>query len=114
MKNLTAIALALVIILTAVTACAYEYRYSLDADHCYPNTAVVIEVNHYEDFVRCVDAAGLVWIFPEADDWMEGDLVSLLMFDNFTDSVRDDGIMVAYYGGFAGLELAEEWASRIR
>lgn len=113
MKKLTAAILTLALILTAATACAYEYRFTLDADRLYPNTGIVIEVNRYEDFVRCVDAAGLEWIFPDADDWTEGDLVSLMMFDNFTDGVSDDTVMVAYYAGFGGLDLMNEWKSRM-
>jgi len=113
MKNLIAVILTLILILTAATACAYEYRFTLDADHLYPNTGIVIEVNAYEDFIRCVDAAGLEWIFPEADGWAEGDLVSLMMFDNFTDGVTDDTVMVAYYAGFGGLDLMNEWKSRM-
>ena len=112
MKTFTAIILALVLTLTAFTACAYEDRFTLDADRLYPNTAIVVDLDAYEDLVFCVDGAGHEWIFEGVEDWMVGDLVSLLMFDNFTEIVTDDVIMVAWYGGFVGEDLAMEWANR--
>ncbi len=109
MKKLTALLLTVIFAMTIVSALAYEDRFTLDADHCYPNTAVVVEINRYEDIVICVDYAGNEWIFEEVEDWMVGDIVSLMMFDNFTESIRDDIIIIAYYGGYVGVKTAIEW-----
>ena len=110
MKKLIAIILTAIILTATATACAYEDRFTMNADNLYPNTAIVVVVDGYEDLVTCIDAGGREWTFYGAEDWMPGDLVSLLMFDNFTEYVMDDVIMVAYYGGYAGLELAFRWA----
>lgn len=109
MKTFTAIALTVMLIMTVFTACAYENRFTLDADNLYPNTAIVIALDSYEDIVICIDGAGHEWIFEGVEDWMIGDLVSLLMFDNFTEIVTDDEIMVAWYGGHVGMSVVKQW-----
>ena len=110
MKKLIAIILTAIILTATATACAYEDRFTMNADNLYPNTAIVVALDGYEDLVICVDGAGVEWIFEGVEDWMVGDIVSLLMFDNFTENIRDDVIMVAYYGGYAGVEMAMRWA----
>jgi len=72
---------------------------SISIYNLYPSTARVIEVNQYEDIVKLFDGIN-VWILEGSEDWEEGDLVSLLMFDAFTGgNVKDDMIVLAWYAG---------------
>lgn len=68
----------------------------------YPRTAVVTEVDYANDIVSAIDATGNIWEMTETDDWLEGDVVSMLMDDNGTPEILDDRIVKAYYSGFAG------------
>lgn len=94
MKTMTAI-LAVLMFLCS-TACAVSAP-----DGFYPRTAIVTDINYLTDTVVCTDCAGVVWMFADVEDWNIGDIVSMLMFDNDTpDSIYDDEIVMAYYGGW--------------
>ena len=72
---------------------------SISIYNLYPNTGRVVEVNRYEDIVIIFDGVN-EWIIEGSEDWDEGDLVSLLMFNAFTgDTVEDDVIVLAWYAG---------------
>ena len=94
MKAMTAI--LAVLMLLCFTACAVSAP-----DGFYPRTATVIEFNYATDTVICRDCADVVWMFEGIEDWAIGDLVSMLMYDNDTpESIYDDEIVMAYYGGW--------------
>lgn len=94
MKAMTAILTVIAILFS--TACAVSAP-----DGFYPRTATVIEFNYMTDAVICKDCAGIVWIFYGIEDWNIGDLVSMMLYDNGTpDSIYDDEIVMAYYGGW--------------
>lgn len=63
----------------------------------YPSTAVVVSVDRENDVVTCVDGNGEEWQFTEADDWLVGDGVSMLMNDKGTLSIYDDEIVSVRY-----------------
>lgn len=63
----------------------------------YPSTAVVVSVDRENDVVTCVDGNGEEWQFTEADDWLVGDAVSMLMNDKGTQSIYDDEIVSVRY-----------------
>lgn len=65
----------------------------------YTMTAVVVEIDRDADVVTCEDGAGFLWEFYEVDDWRVGDTVALLMNNNGTETIFDDVIVHAYYGG---------------
>lgn len=98
----TIVTIALIISLSCmIPACAESY----DLDSIYPRTAVVTDLDYDEDLVICTDCVGFDWVFEGIEDWSEGDVVSLLMWDAGTpDSILDDVILKAYYGGWFGME----------
>ena len=65
----------------------------------YPMTALVTEVNSASDLVTVTNANGLQYQFYGIDDWIEGDVASLIMNDNGTELVYDDEIVSARYSG---------------
>lgn len=66
----------------------------------YPRTAFVTELDYDRDCVIATDWAGLEWEFFGIEDWMQDDIVSMMMDDNNTpDNIYDDIIVKAYYGG---------------
>lgn len=70
----------------------------------YPTTTVVTEVNAKTVKVRTF--SGIEYTMPnEGEDWIEGDIASLIMEENGTpDDITDDNIIVARYSGWI-----EEW-----
>lgn len=65
----------------------------------YPMTALVTEVNGTSDLVTVTNANGLQYQFYGVDDWIEGDVASLIMNDKGTELVYDDEIVSARYSG---------------
>ena len=66
----------------------------------YPLTVVVVELDHDDDIVTCVDGANNFWEFYGVEDWLTGDYASLLMDDNATpNSIYDDVITMTLYAG---------------
>lgn len=74
----------------------------------YPLTTVVVEVNHNEDVVVCMDFNGHEWAFEGCEDWYEGDVCSMTMDDHDTDIIFDDEIITARYDGWI-----EGWMERV-
>ena len=70
--------------------------------YVYPTSAVVSEVNYDYGYIHLVDGAGREWQWNETEDWMEGDLASMIMSDMGTpDWVYDDEIIAIQYSGFS-------------
>lgn len=66
----------------------------------YPETAVVWALEEETDTVWVCTATGFMYGFHGIEDYFEGDLVSLIMYDNGTEYVMDDEILSACYSGF--------------
>lgn len=67
--------------------------------HTYPLSTVVECVNGNE--VTAKDFNGNLWTFTDnTEDWIKGDICSLIMHDNYTDIIYDDTIIKAQYSGF--------------
>lgn len=66
----------------------------------YPQTAVVTEVSMEENLVEVTTPNGKSFVFEEAEDWMIGDNVNMIMSDNgtFEDSTDDIILSVRYTG----------------
>lgn len=111
MKKLIALTVALIALLTISTACAGDIHpdYTLQIDHVYPSTMIIIEVNYYEDIVTMVDGGGHIWIMEGVEDYNVYDLVSVMMCDNYTEYVTDDVIMTAFYAGAGNAAVAMRW-----
>ena len=98
MKRLTL--LSVIVTIAIIIACAFVVPAHAEQAYCvYPRTAWVFELDIENNTVVLIDGAGLLWELEELDDWQAGDVVSLLMFDNGTESIYDDIILVAFYGG---------------
>ena len=68
-------------------------------NHTYPLSTVVECVNGNEVTTR--DFNGNLWTFIDnTEDWIKGDICSLIMHDNYTDIIYDDTIIKAQYSGF--------------
>lgn len=71
----------------------------------YPMTTVVVDVSEPNDTVTCRDFNGNLWQFSGVEDWVVGDVASLLMDDAGTPMIKDDIVLDARYDGwFAGWE----------
>lgn len=92
MKKILAIVL-LTCLLPSI-ACATNY----DVTDLYALTTMVIEVT--DDCIVCLDFTGNEWKFEDTEDWLIGDIASLLMWNNETDMIEDDVIIQAFYGGY--------------
>lgn len=100
MTKLTVIVCAVIVTMCVVFPCTAE-----GIEGYYPRTAVVTDLDYDNDLVIITDWAGLDWMMEGIEDWQVGDLVSLLMYDCGTpDTIFDDKIVMAYYGGWIGLE----------
>lgn len=68
-------------------------------NHTYPLSTVIECVNGNE--ITAKDFNGNLWTFTDnTEDWIKGDICSLIMHDNYTDIIYDDTIIKAQYSGF--------------
>ncbi len=64
----------------------------------YPAAMEITEISG--DVVTMETATGYTYTMTGSEDYMEGDLVSLIMFDNGTEVITDDIIVSARYSGY--------------
>ena len=67
------------------------------AQHCYANLTKVVDIDRNADIVTVEDFNGHQWKFGGCDDWEEGDMCNLTMFDCGTEDITDDRIMSERY-----------------
>lgn len=68
--------------------------------HTYPETAVITEIDESTETITVTCANGNRFSFRSApEDWFPGDLVSMTMHDNGTETVEDDRILQIRYSG---------------
>lgn len=78
---------------------------NFNENHIYSLTTVVECVDYDHNRVYCKDFNGEVWCFNGCEDWIEGDIASMVMFDNGSKIIYDDEIIsVKYCGWFEGWE----------
>ena len=69
--------------------------------------AMVTEIDNENNIITVTCGNGNMFSFYDAEEnWLCGDLCSLIMYDNGTKIVKDDKVVSARYGGF--IELFEE------
>ena len=79
-------------------------RFCAPQSQVYPRTAIVSSIEN--DAVVVTDSVGFDWVFSGSEDYMIGDVVSLVMDDNRTpDSILDDKIVDVLYSGFTAKDL---------
>ena len=67
----------------------------------YALTTQVVQVDYENDVVVCQDFNGNLWEFEGTEDWMYGDIASLVMNDMGTPEIYDDEIVAPpRYGGY--------------
>lgn len=70
------------------------------ASHIYPQTAIITDISESTETITVTCSNGNRFAFHSApEDWFCGDLVSLIMHDNNTDTVQDDKILQIRYSG---------------
>lgn len=66
----------------------------------YPATMKVIAINPATDLVTMKTATGHMYEMTGVEDYLVGDLVSLIMDDKGTADITDDEILSAHYAGW--------------
>ena len=74
--------------------------YKKDKPQDYPTCGVVVEVNYKNDLVVVEDFNGNLWEFEGCEDWLEGDIASMIMNDCGTPEIYDDEIITVRYSGY--------------
>ena len=108
MKKMISVLVILVVMVCGMcigaNANASEGR-NFNENHIYSLTTVVECVDYDHNRVYCKDFNGEVWCFNGCEDWIEGDIASMVMFDNGSKIIYDDEIIsVKYCGWFEGWE----------
>lgn len=67
---------------------------------CYPKTAFIIDIDSIHDLVTIEDSSGFLWDFTGVEDYEINDVVSIIMFNNFSKSIFDDEIVSIKFSGF--------------
>jgi hypothetical protein len=82
-----------------IYCCIMMFYATFTTDHIYPLTTIVTETNPEIDVVTITDNNGFVWQFYGVEDWEKGDICSVIMNDNGTETIFDDIIITTRYGG---------------
>lgn len=69
-------------------------------DDTYALSTKVVDVNYISDVVTVMDFNGMTWKFTGTDDWMVGDICSMVMDSRGTELVFDDVIISCKYDGY--------------
>lgn len=69
----------------------------------YPTTCIITTCDTQNDLVTMSTATGFLYQIEGVEDNAEGDIMSVIMFDNFTpDDITDDIILAHRYSGTTG------------
>ena len=96
MYKLVALLTSLIALLTAIIGLFVPD----DEGKTYALTTQVVQVDYENDLVVCEDFNGNLWEFEGTEDWMYGDIASLVMNDMGTPEIYDDEIVSARYSGY--------------
>lgn len=69
----------------------------INTGHIYPQTVIITDTA--DNLVTVQTSQGISYQFEGAEDYEAGDLVSVIMFDNGTQDIRDDIILSHRYAG---------------
>lgn len=101
--KITLMTIGIVCGIIAVLGLFYLIGYSsacISTANLYPKSGTVIYVDKDGDVILIEDLAGHRWIYGGAEDWLEGDMVSMIMNSNGTEKIKDDEIVVVKYEGW--------------
>ena len=94
--------LTIVLITTVIASvgCLFGTGYTDAKSGLYPETAIIVELDRAENLVTVADVAGNIWEFYGCEDYYEGNLVRMLMYDGGTpNTIYDDEIVIVWYAG---------------
>lgn len=78
-----------------------RYRVPEIPEGVYSTTTMVTEVDYDADIVIIQTFSGIEYQFEGCEDWYEGDICTVTMWDNDTpDTVYDDEILQTRYSGW--------------
>ena len=69
-------------------------------ENLYGLTTVVFNVSYSTDIVTVKDFNGNLWQFDGAENWVEGDICTLIMNSKGTIEIKDDTIISVRYSGY--------------
>lgn len=69
-------------------------------ENLYGLTTIVFNVSYSTDVVTVEDFNGNLWQFDGAEDWVEGDICTLIMNNKGTTEIKDDTIISVRYSGY--------------
>lgn len=70
-------------------------------ENYYPLSCYVDYIDYDNNIVTVVDfGTENEWEFEGVEDWMEGDICSMIMYDNGTQTIYDDEIVKVKYCGY--------------
>jgi len=110
MKLIKTIITIILLVLCIVNTASASYMGNVPFDECYPETALITELDYDLDMVTCVTFTGTVYHFKGIYDWAEYDLVSMFVWDAETILDKsDDVILMTEVGGWLTDEEAKSW-----
>lgn len=71
----------------------------------YPQTFIITDINEKTDIVTISTCTGIEYQFTGINDYINGDFVSCVMYNNFSENINDDIILSHKYSGY--MELYE-------
>lgn len=98
-KALFVVISLIIMIFTSFMAGRAFQQTKLDRNY-YPKMGYVTYVDEIADVILIEDPAGYRWIWDGAEDWIEGDICSMIMYDNNTLNIKDDKIVSIKHDGW--------------
>ena len=65
----------------------------------YSNSYIITDIDYKNDLVTISTTTGIEYQFFGCEDYMTGDIISCIMFTNYTEIVTDDIILHNEYSG---------------
>lgn len=94
------LSLMVMICIAELIAMIYLTVNPLSKTEQYPTCGIVVEVDRENDLVMVEDFNGNLWEFEGCEDWLEGDVCSMIMSDKTTPEIYDDVIIQVRYCGY--------------
>lgn len=86
--------------LTALCASVATLVHLSKPETLYPQTAIVVSANESQNLLTLMIATGYVFTYEiPIEDWLPGDICSLIMDSRGTEDIRDDEIRKIRYSG---------------
>lgn len=99
-KKMIPFMILMIIILYFAVIVGAEAHGEATPEGFYPRAGRIVEINDQEDFFVVQDGAGFLWEVGEVEDFQEGDIVAMIMWDaNTLHVITDDAVVVCHYAG---------------